>query len=54
MVDQPSKPMPEDVREAFHNAIHLYVDWKLGRPERSVSFRRLQQISLKWSVRPCS
>ena len=46
MVDQPSEPMPEDVREAFRNAIHLYVDWKLGRPERSVSFRRLQQISL--------
>jgi hypothetical protein len=38
--------MPEDLREAFRDAIHLYVDWKFGRPECSVSFRRLQQVSL--------
>jgi hypothetical protein len=46
MGEQPTEPMPDDVREAFRDAIRLYVDWKFDRPERSVSFRRLQQVSL--------
>ena len=46
MVEQPSEPMPEDVRKAFRDAIYIYVDWKYDRPERSISFRRLQQVSL--------
>ena len=46
LLEQSSPPMPEDVREAFRDAVHLYVDCKLGSPERSISFRRLQRISL--------
>jgi hypothetical protein len=43
MVDQPSEPMPKDVRKAFLEAIQLFDDWKLlGGSTRSVSFRRLQ------------
>jgi hypothetical protein len=46
MSKHPSEPMPEDLREAFRNAIDLYREWKLGAPERSVSFRTLLQVSL--------
>jgi hypothetical protein len=46
MVEQPSEPMPEDVREAFRGAIRLYADWKFGGLERALSFRGLQQVSL--------
>jgi hypothetical protein len=46
MSERPSEPMPEDLREAFRNAIDLYREWKLGAPERSVSFRTLLQVSL--------
>jgi hypothetical protein len=46
MIEQSSESMPEDVRQAFRDAIHLYADWKLGGPQRLVNFRRLQQISL--------
>jgi hypothetical protein len=46
MMEQSSEPMPEDARQAFRDAIHLYADWKFGRPQRPVSFRRLQKISL--------
>ena len=43
MVDQPSEPMPKDVRKAFLEAIQLFDDWKLlGGPARAVSFRKLQ------------
>jgi hypothetical protein len=46
MMGQSSEPMPDDVRQAFRDAINLYADWKFGRPRRPVSFRRLQKISL--------
>ena len=46
MMEQFSETMPDDVRQAFRDAIHLYADWKYGRPQRPVSFRRLQKISL--------
>jgi len=46
MVEQPSESMPEDLREAFHDAIRMYKDWKCGGHERSVSFRRLPRVSL--------
>jgi hypothetical protein len=46
MMEQSSEPMPDDVRQAFRDAVHLYADWKFGRPQRPVSFRRLQKISL--------
>jgi hypothetical protein len=43
MSEQQSQPIPDDVREAFRDAIHSY---KSGSSERSVSFRRLMQLSL--------
>jgi hypothetical protein len=46
MMEQSSEPMPEDARQAFRDAVHLNADWKFGRPQRPVSFRRLQKISL--------
>jgi hypothetical protein len=46
MTEQSSELMPDDVQQAFLDAIHLYADWKYGRPQHPVSFRRLQKISL--------
>jgi hypothetical protein len=46
MVEHRSIPMPEDVREAFCDAVHLFVEWKSGGPKQSVSFRRLRRVSL--------
>ena len=46
MMEQFSEPMPDDVRQAFRDAIRLYADTKLGSHERSISFRRLQKISV--------
>jgi hypothetical protein len=46
MIEQSREPVPEDVREAFRDAICRCIDWKFGSPERSVSFRKLQRISL--------
>jgi hypothetical protein len=46
MTEQSSELMPDDVRQAFLDAIPLYADWKYGRPQHPVSFRRLQKISL--------
>jgi hypothetical protein len=46
MMEQFSEPMPDDVRQAFPDAIRLYADTKLGSHERSISFRRLQKISV--------
>src|SRR6202049_5037394 len=34
MMEQSSEPMPDDVRQAFRDAINLYADWKFGRPRR--------------------
>ena len=41
-----SEPIPYDVRQAFHNAVHVYADWKFGRAERPINFRKLQKISV--------
>ncbi len=38
--------MPDDVREAFSEAIRLCADWKFGDSEPLVSFRKLPQISI--------
>jgi len=46
MVEQSSEPIPNDVHEAFLEAIRLYNDWKFGGPLRLVSFRKLGQISI--------
>ena len=43
MAEQSSEPLPEAVREAFREAICLF---KSGSPQRSVSFRKLQRLSL--------
>jgi len=41
-----SEPIPYDVRQAFHNAVHVYADWKFGGAERPINFRKLQKISV--------
>jgi hypothetical protein len=41
-----SEPIPDDVRQAFHNAVHVYADWKFGGAERPINFRKLQKISV--------
>ena len=41
-----SEPIPNDVHEAFLEAIRLYNDWKFGGTLRLVSFRKLRQISI--------
>ena len=46
MMEQFSEPMPDDVRQAFRDAIRLCADTKFGSHERSISFRRLQKISI--------
>lgn len=46
MVEQSSQPIPNDVREAFLDAVRLYDDWKSGGPERLVSFRKVKRISM--------
>jgi hypothetical protein len=38
--------IPDDLRRAFCDAIHVYADWKLGGSERPISFRRIQKISI--------
>ena len=45
MVEQ-TEPIPDDVRQAFRDAIRVYADWKFGGAERPISFRRLQKISI--------
>jgi hypothetical protein len=35
-----SAPIPENLREAFHDAVAQFSDWTQGRPEPEVSFRR--------------
>jgi hypothetical protein len=44
--EQSSEPMPDDVRQAFRDAICLYADSKFGNPMRPVNFRKLQKISI--------
>ena len=46
MVGQLSEPMPNDVQEAFLEAIRLFNDWKFGGSEPLVGFRKLRQISI--------
>ena len=46
MAEQLSDPIPNDVRQAFLEAIRLYKDWKFGGSEPLVSFRKLRQISI--------
>jgi hypothetical protein len=46
MAEQLPDPPPEDVREAFRDAVKLYAVWKSGGPESSVSFRRFKYVSL--------
>jgi hypothetical protein len=47
MVDHSSESLPEDVREAFHEAIRLYNEWRVaGGPPPPISFRKLPQVSL--------
>jgi hypothetical protein len=45
-VEQLSEPMPNDMRQAFLEAIRLYSDWKFGGSEPLVSFRKLRQMSI--------
>ncbi len=46
MFEQLSEPMPNDVRQAFSEAIRLYNEWKFGDSEPLVGFRKLRQISI--------
>jgi hypothetical protein len=46
MVEELPEPMPEDVRDAFRDAVKLYAVWKSGGPENSVSFRKFKYVSL--------
>jgi hypothetical protein len=44
MVEQPSKTMPVDVRQAFDDAVRLYIHWKSGTfnvPAPTLNFRAL-------------
>ena len=45
-VEELSEPMPNDVRQAFLEAIRLYKDWRFGGSEPLVGFRKLRQISI--------
>ena len=45
-VEQLSDPIPDDLRQAFLEAIRLYSDWKFGGAEPLLNFRKLRQISL--------
>ena len=45
-ITEQSEPIPDDVRQAFHNAVQVYADWKFGGAERPINFRRLQKISV--------
>jgi hypothetical protein len=46
MMDQSVEPMPDDVRQAFRDATRLYADNKFGSHKCSMSFRRLQKLSI--------
>ena len=46
LAEQLSEPIPNDVRQAFLEAIRLYKDWRFGGSEPLVSFRKLRQISI--------
>jgi hypothetical protein len=46
MIEQPSEPMPEELRSAFREAIRLCADRELGSSKRCIRFRRLTQVSL--------
>ena len=45
MVEQPSETMPEDVRQAFCDAVRLFDRWTFDTPAPTVPFRTLN-ISL--------
>jgi hypothetical protein len=49
MVEQLSETMPEDVREAFSDAVRLYSHWRSeppNLPPPTLAFRTLKMISL--------
>ncbi len=46
VVEELSEPLPNDVGQAFLEAIRLYKDWRFGGSEPLVSFRKLRQISI--------
>jgi hypothetical protein len=41
MVEQPSEAMPEDVRQAFCDAVRLFDHWRFDEPAPALSFRIL-------------
>jgi hypothetical protein len=41
MADQPSETMPEDVRQAFGDAVRLFDRWRFDTPAPTLHFRTL-------------
>ena len=46
MVEQPSETMPEDVRQAFCDAVRLFDRWRFDTPAPTLPFRNWGVISL--------
>ena len=41
MPDEPSETMPEDVRQAFIDAVHLFKSWQFDTPAPTLRFRTI-------------
>ena len=41
MADEPSETMPEDVRQAFIDAVHLFKSWQFDTPAPTLRFRTI-------------